>query len=347
MAWLTGWGKRKSHIINNATGAGTLYPIKIIVHKGTGTDSGPDVYLGTLVRDDFKDVRFTDNDGSTVLDCFMETFTSGSVATFWVEVADDLSSAAVTIYVYYDKAAETTIVSNAIAANILQLREHYYYSGYAGVVDFSIQVATRVRTACAYAGAMKGWQFLVVPRAWLNGKYVRWNWQGSYSGTPGSGGPIMRINDGFYLRSNNADFPTGTDLDPPVKGAGLLQTLKSRESAASFAAETVDVLTSLGSGTQDFCTIWFRLRDPQSNCSYTVDVDWLEINTGAGGAGNLLTVHFTTSAIMMELTGTTGDYGLARKYVSPEPAHSTWGPEQGPIYVPTVTTEAATGLGLD
>jgi hypothetical protein len=345
MAWLTGWGKRKSHVINNATGAGTLYPVKIIVHKGTGSDSGADVYLGTSVRDDFKDVRFTDNDGETVLDCFMESFTSGTVATFWVEVADDLSTAPATIYVYYDKAAETTIVSNAIAANILQLREHYYYTGYAGVVTFSIESSTRVRSASAYAGSMKGWMFLVVPRTWLHGKYLRFNWQGAYSGTLGSDPYRVRVNDGSYLRSSNTDFPTGTDLDVPLKGAGLLQTPDYR--TTTFGPVTVDVLMNLAAGNQDFVTIFFRLRDPQSNCSYTEDVDWLEVNTGSGGSGNLLTVHFTTSSVVMELTGTTGDYGLARKYVSPEPAHSTWGPEQTPIAAPTVTTQPATGLGLD
>jgi len=345
MTWLTGWGLRKSHVINYAAGTGTLYPVKIIVHKAVGDDSGADVYLGTHVRDDFKDVRFTGSDGATLLDCFMETFTSGSVATFWVEVAEDLTSVNRTIYIYYDKAAETTIVSNAIATNIFQLREHKYYTGYNPNVTFSIEASTRVRSASDSAGFAKAWMFFVVPRAWLNGKYLRFNWQGAYSGTLGSDPYRVRIHDGFYRRSDNADFPTGTDLDLLIKGAGILQTPDYR--TTTFGPVTVDVLMSLGSGTQEFVGIFFRLRDPQGNCSYTEDCDWLEVNTGAGGAGNLLTVHFTTSSVNMELTGTYGDYGLARKYVSPEPAHSTWGPEQGPIYVPTVTTETATALGLD
>jgi len=36
--WLENWLYRKSHIINNATGAGTNYPIKIIIHYGSGSD---------------------------------------------------------------------------------------------------------------------------------------------------------------------------------------------------------------------------------------------------------------------------------------------------------------------
>jgi len=345
MTWLTGWGLRKSHVINPSAGAGTLYPVKIIVHKGAGEDSGANVYLGAHVRDDFRDVRFTDNDGETVLDCFMESYTSGSVATFWVEVADDLSSAAVTIYVYYDKSAETTIVSNAIAANILQLREHQAWSAYTVVVSFSIQASTRVQPASTAASFGKAHMFFVVPRTWLHGKYLRFNWQGASSQTSGMGPWAVRVNDGSYLRSTSTDFPTGTDAEPPTKGAGTLQTPASK--TAPFAAETVDTLMALAGGNQDLVTIFFRFRDGQTSHTISEDVDWVEVNTGAGGAGNLLTVHFADSSVVMELTGTYGDYGLARKYIASEPAHSTWGAEQEPVLAPTVTTEAATGLGLD
>jgi hypothetical protein len=344
MTWLTGWGLRKSHVINYAAGAGTLYPVKIIVHKAAGSDSGSDVYLGTHVRDDFKDVRFAGSDGATLLDCFMESFTSGSVATFWVEVAEDLTSVNRTIYIYYDKATETTIVSNAIAANIFQLREHKYYTGYNPDVAFSRESSTRTRSASTTASFAKAWMFFVVPRLWLHGKYLRFNWQGAYSGTLGSDPFRVRVHDGLYCRSTAADFPIGTDLDLLIKGNGILQTPDYQ--TTNFGPVTKDVLMALAGGSQDFVGIFFRLRDPQGNCAYTEDVDWLEINSAAGGSGNLLTVHFT-DPVTMEVTGGYGDYGLVRKYVSPEPAHSTWGTEQAPVVAPTVTTEAATGLGLD
>ena len=340
MAWLTGWGLRKSHVINYAAGAGTLYPVKIIVHKGTGTDLLGDVYLGTHVRDDFKDVRFTDDDGSTVLDCFMETFTSGSVATFWVEVADDLTSVNRTIYIYYDKSAETTIVSNAIAANIFQLREHKSYVSYNPVSSWSIQASTRVQLATSTAALGDTYAFLVVPRTWLHGKYLRFNWQGAGVGTRLW---AVYVDDGIYLRSSNTDFPSGAGK--LGKGAGRLQTPASK--TTEFSAQTVDVLMALSAGNQDFVTIFFFIHDGTDSVALTEDVDWLEVNTGSGGSGNLLTVHFTTSSVVMELTGTYGDYGLARKYVASEPAHSTWGTEEAPTVAPTVTTEAATALGLD
>ena len=59
-------------------------------------------------RTDFGDIRFTDDDGSTLLDYWMESKVDSNYAIFWVEVADNLESSAQTIYVYYGKADATT-----------------------------------------------------------------------------------------------------------------------------------------------------------------------------------------------------------------------------------------------
>jgi hypothetical protein len=107
-AWFNrAYYNRKSHLITSATGAGTNYQMKIVVYKGAGADSLGNVYLGGKCRDDFGDIRFTDNDEVTALDYWMEEYTSGTSATFWVEVADDLGSNA-TIYIYYNSGAGVT-----------------------------------------------------------------------------------------------------------------------------------------------------------------------------------------------------------------------------------------------
>jgi len=107
-SWLTGWDYRKSHVINYATGSGTNYQIKITVHYGSGTDGDDDVYLNSHCRTDFGDVRFTDNDETTLLEYFMISKTNSDNAVFWVKVKDSLSSQAVTIYIYYGKSDATT-----------------------------------------------------------------------------------------------------------------------------------------------------------------------------------------------------------------------------------------------
>jgi len=116
-AWLSGWLYRKSHVINNVTGAGTNYQIKITTYYGSGSDSQGNVYLNSYSRTDFGDVRFTDDDGSTLLDYWMENKVDSNNAVFWVEVADDLNSQNQTIYVYYGKATATT-TSNIAATGI-------------------------------------------------------------------------------------------------------------------------------------------------------------------------------------------------------------------------------------
>ena len=98
----TSWGFRKSHLITGSAGAGTNYQIRIVAHKATGTDGAADVYLGSNVRDDFGDVRFTAADGTTLLSYWIETgsVTSGSQAAFWVQVAANLNTNQ-NIYIYY------------------------------------------------------------------------------------------------------------------------------------------------------------------------------------------------------------------------------------------------------
>ncbi|MFX0088924.1 MAG: DUF2341 domain-containing protein [Candidatus Hodarchaeota archaeon] len=107
-SWLVGWSYRKSHVINSAFGAGTNYQVNIVVHYGSGTDSGFDIFCGGKCKPDFGDVRFTDNDGITLLDYWMEKKTDSDKATFWVEIADDLSTSDVTIYIYYGNPAAST-----------------------------------------------------------------------------------------------------------------------------------------------------------------------------------------------------------------------------------------------
>ena len=69
ISWLTGWTYRKKQTITGTiAGVQTNYQMKMTVHKGTGTDTATDVYLGTNVRDDFGDVRWTKDDGTTLMD---------------------------------------------------------------------------------------------------------------------------------------------------------------------------------------------------------------------------------------------------------------------------------------
>ena len=114
--WLAGWNYRKSHSIQGAAGAGTNYQIEINVHYGYGIDAGRDVYCEEKCQPDFDDIRFTDNDGITLLDYWTESVVDSNVSTFWVEVADDLS-VDTTICMYYGNSTVSSL-SNGTATFI-------------------------------------------------------------------------------------------------------------------------------------------------------------------------------------------------------------------------------------
>ena len=109
-AWLTGWNRRKSKIVNGSTaGAQTNYQMMLTVYKSTGTDTATKVYLGTNVRNDFGDVRFTKSDGTSLLNYWIESYTSGVSATIWIEIDSiPVSPGTSKIYIYYDNPLQTT-----------------------------------------------------------------------------------------------------------------------------------------------------------------------------------------------------------------------------------------------
>jgi len=107
------WQYRKSHVVQSAPNAGTDYQVRLIVHQGSGTDTGYNVYLNNHCENGFGDVRFTNSDGTTELDYWLESYTSGDEATFWIKVSDDLSSSDATIYIYYGNSGASTTSDGA------------------------------------------------------------------------------------------------------------------------------------------------------------------------------------------------------------------------------------------
>lgn len=115
--WLEGWDYRKAHHIEGSSaGDQTNYQVKFVVHIGTGTDSGEDVYIESgKCNADFSDIRFTRNDETTLLDYWMEPccpFTDN--ATFWVEVPNIYAPSGADIWMYYGN-DEATSASNGDA----------------------------------------------------------------------------------------------------------------------------------------------------------------------------------------------------------------------------------------
>lgn len=104
---LSGYSCFKANTVQGSSdGALADYQVKYIVHRGNGTDSGPEVYLnnGSLSWPD--DIRFT-NAYSQYLPYWIESF-DGATATVWVK-ADKIPAYPDTckIYIAYGKANDT------------------------------------------------------------------------------------------------------------------------------------------------------------------------------------------------------------------------------------------------
>jgi hypothetical protein len=114
--------------------------------------------------------------------------------------------------------------------------------------------------------------------------------------------------DGTYDRANNTDFPAGST--PPAKGNGQLFNYLNVDGLNAWFIKDFQINTSGGSKTN--VTVWWLNADAWGAVSIGYYLDWIEVNEGAGGSGNLITINFNNSSpITMELTGTEGDYGFA------------------------------------
>lgn len=102
MAWLSGWLYAKEIFLDGQSGAGTLYQVDLII----GASAGGDFHCEGHCANFPQDIAVTDNDGTTLLDFWIEDITADPL-TMWVEVADDLGSNQ-SIRVYYGKSGAST-----------------------------------------------------------------------------------------------------------------------------------------------------------------------------------------------------------------------------------------------
>jgi hypothetical protein len=299
---LSGWNYRKSHVINSATGAGTNYQVKITVYYGSGSDSGGDIYCNSKCKTDFGDIRFTDDDGTTLLDYWMESKTDSDNAVFWVEVADSLESSNQTIYIYYGKSDATTtsnIKNTAVIGD-----------------DFDDGSIDTGLWGTAGTPSESGGN-LVLNDTGENTEYI-------YSLS--SFGPYnlaLRIKV-QHVASNDIRFglttPTSSGLwaDPfhnPVIAIQLYSDNNFYTDCAGTAGSEVFI--------EAINTAW-----------HVYDMNWLSGNTNFLQDGTQKRQETGATIIPDEaLYVKASDYGnvdwlFLRKYVATEPAHSTWGSEE-------------------
>jgi len=323
LGWLSGWGRRKSHVITGSTvGAQTNYQVRIIVHKTTGSDSGEDVYVGTNVRDDFGDVRFTKSDGTTLLDYFMEYLSSGVKAIFWVEVDSiPASPDTATVYVYYGKSDATTtsnidntfIFGDDFEDNSIDTNK-WDYAGRSGTWT---ETGGQLHGNGA-AGYM--WNKIAIPanfRIKQKGKtsdaYVSMWALGAGSGNP-------------YVSPWCAAYFTYQNLYT------LYYDATAASEAQSFPLDTWYIQEFLVYGNSYTVKGYDSTHVPLSNPDFSVTAT----NKPTGNKISQRTYYYQDT-----------EYIFVAKYVSPEPSHTSWGSEELPIItyyqsLPATEVSAAT-----
>ena len=298
--WLTGWKYRKKHEINGSTaGAVTDYQIRVRVHYGSGTDDGEDVYLGGKCRDDFGDVRFTGDDGKTLLKYWMEEKVDGDYAIFWVKVPSiPADPDKVAIYIYYGNPDATYAGSGDDTFLLFDDFED-------GVIDTD---------KWDYSGAIEsGGVVSVDPDEYIWSKQefgppfaVRAKWRNAVSNTDGVG---LTLDDGSK-NWDNTDFAAAAGWNGFTEFAIDLSGKGRKE---------------IGLGLDTEFHIWDIMVKPDG--FYTLTDGGYQASYLATPASSY---HIWFRAWIWELSGARGeiDWILVRKYVDPEPSHGAWYAEE-------------------
>jgi len=325
MVWLAGWGYRKSHLITASAGAGTNYQVGIKVYKTTGTDNTEvvngitmgKVYVGSYCRDDFGDIRFTDNDGDTLLDCWMETSTSGVSAIFWVEVADTLESNA-TIYVYYSKSDATyPYLADDTAQGTATFLFFDHFLG--TVLDTTkwdnTNVTVTVASSIAYfKKSTSGWGYVSSKNTFgPNVSMISKEHVGvKYGGTYGSG-------HGFKTSNGSVDY---------------IQIYYDATNRFTSGKNSVDLTDNSITIPSAYTNIEFQWV---TTCSHFQD----GVQKGTTHSATYTPIVALKNEIAVYAMDWYVDWTLIRKFVSPEPAHSTWGDRESFYHITGVTRNSA------
>jgi hypothetical protein len=123
--WLPGWRYRRAVIIDNTANPSTLadYQVLVVVDTATLISEGKMVY-------DCRDIRFTDEDGVTIIPHWVERATCNTSSTrIWIRVPSIPGGSAKTVYMYYGNILATS-TSNSTAVWGKHVRFTYGRDGY-------------------------------------------------------------------------------------------------------------------------------------------------------------------------------------------------------------------------
>ena len=324
MGWLSGWQYRKSHEIEGSTaGAQTDYQVRIRVHYGSGTDSGEDVYLNEKCRADFGDIRFTKDDGETLLSYWMEEKVDGDYAVFWVKVPSiPANPDKATIYIYY---GNPDAVYDGDGEQVFEFFDDFEGSS----LDTSKwDYDDSVTVSDGYVHIDSPSEYIITVNSFtIENRAIHVRLRG--------GRTIIHV--GTFTGS-----PPGID-----DGIGFARRYNDEEEVKKYSG---------GSGTNIYedTDFWSGYSEDYWHLAiarFTSDAKLDVIDRGEQLLSDYAVDNFDDykDASRIKIYCATGhggyyvdvDYIFVRKYVEPEPSHGSWGAEEG---IPSVSTQSASDI---
>ena len=323
MAWLSGWSYRKEISITGQSGAGTNYQVKFDV----GDSAGGDFHLEGHCTNFPQDIRITDDDGTTLLDHFVEDLTADPIVVH-VKVNDDLGSNQ-DIRVYYGKSGETTASNGA----------NTFYGADVGFDSSTGWTEVDPNSRMSITGGqlvLTNLQRNVVAYTYnaMSPTYNPLVFEFAYKYTSGSSStPQIYVSDGIanslYAQTNamgvRLDNPAGNGLYFVTRAGGTTYSNLAHIFTATTIAQTWYFRSKLISGTSATFEAW--LDDPTRSgaADYTSSLTTaptVAMTHVYAISGYLDAQNYTSSGWV--------DNVLVRKYNSPEPAFSSAGSEETP-----------------
>jgi len=300
--WYVGFGALYAYHFVQARLNGTKY---------TGLFTVLPEYSLDKSRTDFADIRFTDDDGSTLLDYWLENKTDASSGTFWVEVADSLETDAQTIYIYYGN-ADVDSLSNAKATSLWGQGDDFSDNA----IDTGIWTANtassqseesqrlEIRDTTGYAGyrAVSTASFIVCEvfvTAYVNS--------------------IDSI--GLYLSLTSAS-------GNPVSQANLYRMFLSRWDSKLYIQKRVSSsTTTLYSGAYTASPEKLKIRIEGTTVKFLEQSTQRASEAWSFAVDDVYILLIGYRPLTAGIWGSFNDF-FSRKYVSPGPAHGAWGSEE-------------------
>jgi len=300
------------------------YPINITIDTASLISQGK-------MKTDCGDIRFTyvyPNGTEVKIPYWLDFGCNTQNTRIWVKVPSIPANGQVTIYMYYGNPYATS-ESNEAEVDVWQLREFDYNSSYDPDIIFTVPNTSIIRIDSYTNGASsvgRGYLFTQIPRSWVDGMdtYIHWRGYSSYTG-------LVIIGEAYIFNATLHRMDTTQYMVPNSSREGIFNISNRRLGVYMCNCSNAWYiwLTSISNrvnltGYNDYVTLLIRLIDNWVNETVMLDIDNIRIVIPSivNGTSSLFKRFDFDGCVIMEVTGTTNDYGVFRKCISPEPFYT-------------------------